>query len=220
MIAVVLPTLDTPEALARVLTELPADVLAIVVDDGSAVPVTGSRLHTQWLRHARNRGYGAAQKSGYAAAIAAGATHVVLLHGDGQYDTLATLALVDALADADAALGSRFLSDATVIPAWRRLGNRFLTGVANLRFGTSFSELHTGARAYRIEALQELPLGNYSNDFLFDQQVIVGLLRRQRRIAERAVATHYAAGSRSISFLRSLWYALGCLRVILGTSAA
>ncbi|MSQ02158.1 MAG: glycosyltransferase [Myxococcales bacterium] len=215
MIAVVLPTLDTPGPLARVLGELPDGLLAIVVDDGSVVPASGSRPHTQWIRHERNRGYGAAQKSGYAAAIAAGATQVVLLHGDGQYDTRATLALVDALADADAALGSRFLSDPSVIPTWRRLGNRLLTGVANLRFGTAFTELHTGARAYRIEALRGLPMAAYSDDFLFDQQVIVGLVREGRRVEERPVSTHYAAGSRSISFVRSLWYALGCLRVIL-----
>ncbi len=215
MIAVVLPTLDTPGPLARVLGELPAEVFAIVVDDGSATPVTGTRPNTHWIRHERNRGYGAAQKSGYAAAIAAGATQVVLLHGDGQYDTRATLALADALTNADAALGSRFLSDPNVIPTWRRLGNRFLTGVANLRFGTAFSELHTGARAFKIEALRDLPMEGYSDDFLFDQQVIVGLVRRGRRIEERPVATNYAAGSRSISFLRSLWYALGCLRVIL-----
>lgn len=216
MIVAVLPTLDTPGPLARVLAELPSGLAAVVVDDGSrpALPVA-ARPHTQWVRHDVNRGYGAAQKSGYAAALALGATRVVLLHGDGQYDTAATLALAEALDDADLVLGSRFLDDPGVIPTWRRWGNRALTGLANLRFGTHFSELHTGARAWRAEALRALPLHSWSDDFLFDQQAIVGSLRENLRIAERPVSTRYDDSTRSISFRRSVRYAAGCVRVIL-----
>lgn len=216
MIVVVLPTLDTPGPLARVLGELPPALQAVVVDDGSRPPLPPTdRPRTQWLRHPKNRGYGAAQKAGYAAALALGATRVVLLHGDGQYGTPATLALADALDEGDAALGSRFLVDPGVIPSWRRWGNRALTAAANLRFQSTFSELHTGARAFRAEALRALPLQDYSDDFVFDQQVLVGLLRQGRRIVERPVDTRYDDSTRSISFGRSLRYAAGCLRVIL-----
>ena len=221
MIAVVLPTLDTPEPLARVLGELPADLLAIVVDDASREPIPlPARPATMLVRHDTNRGYGAAQKSGFAEAFRAGADRIVLLHGDGQYPTLPTLALAEALGDeagpaADAALGSRFLVDPAVIPTWRRWGNAALTGLANLRFGTSFSELHTGARAYRADALRRLPLDRFSDDFLFDQQVICALIRSGSRFVERPVGTHYGAGARSISPLRSVRYAAGCVREIL-----
>lgn len=214
MTIVVLPTLDTPAALARVLTELPPGLPAIVVDDGSATPVSVSRPDTSVIRHPVNRGYGAAQKSGFEAALAAGATRVVLLHGDGQYDTAATLALADALTDADAALGSRFLADPGVIPAWRRWGNRALTGYANLRLGTAFSELHTGARAYTAAALRAVPLAALSDDFLFDQQLIVAVVRAGLRVAERPVGTRYDDTTRSISLTRSVRYGLGCLRVL------
>lgn len=218
MIAVVLPTLDTPDALGRVLDELPPALPAFVVDDGSRTPVEGvrTRPHTFWLRHPVNRGYGAAQKTGFAAALAAGASRVVLLHGDGQYGTEATLALADALDGADAVLGSRFLSDPDVIPGWRRWGNRGLTALANLRFHTTFSELHTGARAYSADALRSLPLPSFSDDFVFDQEMIVHLLRAGRHIVERPVGTHYGEGSRSISFRRSLRYGLACVRTIVG----
>jgi glycosyltransferase involved in cell wall biosynthesis len=216
MIAVVLPTLDTPAALGRVLDALPAAAEAFVVDDGSRTPVAGlrGRAATTWLRHPTNRGYGAAQKTGFTAALAAGATRIVLLHGDGQYDPAATLALADALDDADAALGSRFLHDPTVIPAWRRWGNRGLTALANARFGATFTDLHTGARAYTADTLRRLPLSRLSDDFLFDQQVIVALLGAGRRVVERPVATHYGEGSRSISFRRSICYGAGCVVTI------
>jgi glycosyltransferase involved in cell wall biosynthesis len=217
VIAVVLPTLDTPEALARVLGELPVDVAAFVVDDGSAAPLAAdARLsrfiaRATWIRHPHNRGYGAAQKSGFAAAMAAGAERIVLLHGDGQYDTAATLALAAALDEADLALGSRFLADPRAIPGWRRWGNRLLTGVANAALGSSFSELHTGARALRADLLRTIDPAGLDDDFVFDQQLIVRSLRRGFRITERPVAVRYDATTRSISARRSLVYAAGCL---------
>ena len=213
--AVVLPTLDTADSLARVLSELPAGLLAIVVDDGSRIPVTVSRSDTFVVRHAVNRGYGAAQKSGYALALAKGADRVVLLHGDGQYDTAATLALAGVLDSADAAMGSRFMADPLVIPTWRRIGNRALTGAANLRFGTEFTDLHSGARAFRAETLRDLPLASFSDDFVFDQQVLLALIRKGARLEERSVSTHYDGTTRSISPARSVRYGIGCIRAIL-----
>lgn len=209
--AVVIPALDCQATLDRVLAELPPGVSVHVVDDGSTPPLRAPGVH----RHPVNRGYGAAQKTGYAAALAEGAERVVLLHGDGQYPVGPTLALADALDAADAVLGSRFLGDADAIPAWRRWGNRALTGLANLRFGTRHTELHTGARAFRAEALRAVDLGALSDDYLFDQQLLCALLRARRTLVERPVRAAYDPSVQSISFRRSVRYGLGCVREIL-----
>ncbi len=214
--AVVLPSLNYQDSLDRVLSELPGDrgLRVYVVDDGSA-PRLRVPAGVRVLRHARNKGYGAAQKTGYAAALANGADRVVLLHGDGQYPTAATLALADALDEADCALGSRFLEGGGAhVPAWRRWGNRGLTSAANLRFGRRLSELHTGARAFRSAALVTLPLESFSDDYVFDQQVLVGLMARGARIAERPLAARYDETVQSITFRRSVRYGLGCLWTI------
>ena len=213
MIAVVIPTLDTPAPLARLLSELPDFVAAYVVDDGSREPIVAP---VRVLRHETNRGYGAAQKTGYAAALAEGADRIVMLHGDGQYNTEDTLALAALLDHADAAIGSRFLADPSVIPPWRRWGNRGLTGLANARFGRDHTDLHSGARAFRASTLRKLPLASYSDDFLFDQEVLCGLFREGMTVLEGPVRTHYGDGARSISLRRSVRYGLGCLGVILG----
>jgi glycosyltransferase involved in cell wall biosynthesis len=212
---VVVPCYGAHAAVAGLVAALPPAVRAVtlVVDDGSSPPLALDGVRV--LRHAHNRGYGAAQKTGYAAAMAEGAERVVLLHGDAQYPIRETLGLAHALDEADGALGSRFLEHGgRNIPWWRRWGNRFLTEAANARFGVRVSELHSGARAFRTEALRRLPLDTFSDDYVFDQQVLVGLLAAGRPIAERPLVAAYDDTVQSIGFRRSVRYGLGCLAVI------
>ncbi len=218
MNAAVVVALDVASTLPGVLAQLPPELHVVVVDDGSTDGTArpgpeGAEL----VRHAANRGYGAAQKSGYAAALDQGCERIVLVHGDGQYQVGDLLSLLEALDEADVALGSRFLQDeGRTIPGWRRWGNRGLTKVFNRRLGTSFTDLHTGARAYRASALQELPLADFSDDYLFDQQVLVEAVRAGLRVVERPCAVSYDSSVQSISLGRSVVYGLGCLRTILG----
>jgi glycosyltransferase involved in cell wall biosynthesis len=226
--AVILPAKDCAATLPAVLEGIARwsagrgePLHVVVVDDGTRVPLVvperAGECPVQVVRHDVNRGYGGAQKSGYAAALAAGATQVAMLHGDGQYDTDDTLALLDALPEGDVpagALGSRFLADPAVIPGWRRRGNRVLTGLANARYGVRHTELHTGARAFTAAALRALPLATYSDDYVFDQQVIVACFRQGIPLAEGPVRVRYDGTVQSIPPGRAVRYALGCVRVI------
>jgi glycosyltransferase involved in cell wall biosynthesis len=214
-LAIVIVGKDVQHTLERVLSEVPGDLQPgiFVVDDGSSPPLQapGHRV----LRHDKNRGYGAAQRTGYAAAMAAGAGDIVLLHGDGQYNTEQVIGLANGLRSADAVLGSRFLEDrGQTIPWWRRLSNRGLTTAANLRFQQRLTDLHTGARAFRTEALAHLPLDRFSDDYVFDQQVLIGLLDLGHSLAEQPMRCSYDDSVQSISFRRSVRYGLGCLWTI------
>jgi len=71
------------------------------------------------------------------------------------------------------------------------VGNKILTRYENAMTGASLSEWHSGYRAYRVAALQELPLGTYSNGFDFDTQIILGLLDAKARIVEVPIPTYY-----------------------------
>ncbi len=214
--AVVIPCLGRQASLDRLLTELPDDVEIFVVDDGSQPALRAWR--GQLLRHPRNRGYGAAQKTGYSAALDARAQRVLLLHGDGQYRTADVLALAAALDQADAAMGSRFLDPAQQqVPAWRRVGIKTLAAMANLRFGTAYSDLHNGARAWRAEILRTMPWQRFSDDYRFDHQCICALLAGGARLVERPVGMHYGPEVLSISFPRALRYGLCCSADLLRT---
>jgi glycosyltransferase involved in cell wall biosynthesis len=209
-LAAVVPCLGLPERLEAVLRALPAHVATYVVDDGSDPPLDPSR--GVLLRHERTRGYGAAQRTGYARALADGADPVVLVHGDGQYEVEDVLALADALGDADAAFGSRFLGeDPPDVPAWRSAGIRLLTAAADLRFGARLTDLHNGARAFRAATLRSLPLDRFPDGYLFDHAVVAALLARGVRIAQRPVRMTYGPEVRSIAPGAAVRYGLGCL---------
>ena len=75
--AAVVVGFNVAETLPAVLKKLPSSLLVVVVDDGS----TDGGLRdvpegVVVLRHAKNRGYGAAQKTGYAEALSRGAERV------------------------------------------------------------------------------------------------------------------------------------------------
>src|SRR5438093_12882283 len=94
---IVMPAYNADALLPGVVREIPATVWEaiaglIVVDDGSSdstartvKSLTSEFPKIELLRHAVNRGYGGAQKTGYGRALQLGARAVVMLHSDGQY---------------------------------------------------------------------------------------------------------------------------------------
>jgi glycosyltransferase involved in cell wall biosynthesis len=148
-------------------------------------------------RHDRNLGYGGNQKSGYRWAIDLGLDIVVLLHGDGQYAPEVIDDLVAPLAEgrADAVLGSRMMTRGAAraggMPLYKFAGNRILTTLQNALVGLDLSEWHSGYRAYRTDALVDIPFESYSDGFDFDTEIILGLHAAGKAIHEVPIPTYY-----------------------------
>ena len=85
----------------------------------------------------------------------------------------------------------------------------------NLLIGQKLSEYHTGYRAFSRRVLETLPLLANSDDFLFDNQMLVQCHAWGYAIAEVSCPTKYFAEASSINFARSVKYGLGTLRVSL-----
>lgn len=169
------------------------------------------------LRHEENLGYGGNQKVGYEWAIEHDLDIVVLLHGDGQYAPELLPELVAPLErdECDAVFGSRMMDHGAArrggMPAYKYLGNRILTTFENRVMGTSFSEWHSGYRAYSVSALRDIPFRVNSNGFDFDTQVIVQLLEAGKRIGEIAIPTFYGD---EISHVNGMKYAYDISRYV------
>jgi glycosyltransferase involved in cell wall biosynthesis len=149
------------------------------------------------VRHVRNLGYGGNQKSGYRWAIAHGLDIVVLLHGDGQYAPEVIEDLVGPLVDgrADAVLGSRMMASGAAraggMPLYKYAGNRILSTMQNALVGLDLSEWHSGYRAYRTDALADIPFESFSDGFDFDTEIILGLHAAGKAIHEVPIPTYY-----------------------------
>ncbi len=162
------------------------------------------------VRHEHNLGYGGNQKAGYRWAIDHGLDIVVLLHGDGQYAPERLEDLIGPLErdECDAVLGSRMLEPGMArrggMPRYKYLGNRILTRLENALVGTSFSEWHSGFRAYRVPSLAEIPFEGNSDGFDFDTEILIQLVESGHRVAEVPIPTYYGD---EICYVNGLRYA-------------
>jgi glycosyltransferase involved in cell wall biosynthesis len=220
----VLPAFNAARTLERTLEGLDRTLIddVIVVDDASTDETRGitRRLGVRYAFHRRNHGYGGNQKTCYALALETGADIAVMLHPDYQYEPRLVPAMAHMVATGiyDVALASRILGLGAVtggMPRYKYVANRFLTFVQNLLIGQKLSEYHSGYRAFSRRVLETLPLLANSDDFLFDNQMLVQCHHWGFRIAEISCPTHYFAEASSIGFRESVRYGFGTLGVSL-----
>ena len=220
-IAVVMPAYNAEKTLETVFGEIPFEFVdeVILVDDAStdSTAALSRRLGIRTTVHVQNLGYGANQKTCYRAALDTGADVIVMLHPDYQYTPKLLVAMASPVAIGvyDLVLGSRILCGGALkggMPRYKYIANRFLTLVQNLLMQTKFSEFHTGYRAFSKEVLLVLPLGENSDDFLFDNQVLAQAVYFGHLVGEVSCPTSYFEDASSISFSRSILYGLGVLK--------
>lgn len=215
-IIVTMPAYHAEATLEKTYRDIPQElgVEVLVVDDASKdnTVEVARKLGLKVFVHPANRGYGGNQKTCYNEALRAQASIVVLLHPDYQYDPHTLTALVEPLLNgrADFTFGSRFAGGADPrkggMPQYRYWGNKLTTTIENLALGTHFAELHSGLKAYTREFLESLDYNSYSDDFVFDSQMIIDAVLSRKRIEEVPIPTRYTIESSSISVSRSLKY--------------
>jgi glycosyltransferase involved in cell wall biosynthesis len=219
-VVVVLPAYNAARTLERTYSEVPHDIVdEVLLTDDASIDDTVSlakRLGIRTITHDRNSGYGANQKTCYRAALESGAHIVVMLHPDYQYTPRLVTALVSMIAyDVyDAVIASRILGGTARkggMPLYKYVSNRFLTLAQNLLIGQKLSEYHTGYRAYSRAVLETVPFGENSDDFVFDNEMLVQIHSHGFRIGEVSCPTLYFPEASSINFLRSVKYGLGVL---------
>lgn len=224
-IVCVLPAYNAELTLKKTLDDVPKGVvdLFILVDDcskDSTLKVAES-LKSQFpirvISHDKNLGYGGNQKTCYREALKENADVTVMLHPDYQYEPklLGSLAWMISSDVYDVALGSRILGKGALkggMPFYKYVFNRALTLFENILISQKLSEYHTGYRAFSKKVLQQVDLSLNSNDFVFDNEMLVQCHIGGFRIGEISVPTKYFEEASSISFSRSVVYGLGVLK--------
>jgi glycosyltransferase involved in cell wall biosynthesis len=223
-VIIVMPAYNAARTLLATYQAIPAGSYdeIILVDDASSDETLSlaRQLNLTVVAHPQNRGYGANQKTCYTEALKREADIVVMLHPDYQYDPRLIPALVSLVASGvfDVALGSRILGISTGkggMPTYKYVANRFLTLLQNMLLRQKLSEYHTGYRVFSRQVLTTLPLVENSDDFVFDNQMLVQIIYFGFRIGEVSCPAHYFAEASSIRFWRAVRYGLGVVATTL-----
>lgn len=216
---VVMPAYNAQFTVERTYWDIPEPLRTnvILVDDGSTdktVPIAKS-LGMTVIEHGTNRGYGANQKTCYAAALERGADPVIMIHPDYQYDARVALIMAEIikLGTCDMVLGNRIRTRKEALeggmPRWKYFTNRVSTFGENFVLGQSLGDFHSGLRAYSRRLLETLPFTANSDDFAFDQEMLVQAVAYGFRLGDIPVPVRYMAEASSIDFRRSVRYGWG-----------
>lgn len=220
-IVIVMPAYNAEKTLEKTYNDIPRGMVdeVILVDDNSVDKTVqiAKKLGLTYFVHTNNLGYGGNQKTCYWEALKRKPDIIVMIHPDYQYDATLTEELVRPIINGrfDIMLGSRIRGREEVLkggmPLYKYLGNRFLTIIENVILGLNLSEYHTGFRAFKREALEKIPFQRFSNDFVFDQQMLIRASKMRFRIGEISVPVRYFPEASSIGFWRSVKYGLSTL---------
>jgi glycosyltransferase involved in cell wall biosynthesis len=220
-IIVVLPAYNAGKTILKVLDEIPGDIIddVILVDDNSTddtIMIAKEYGVKSIIKHEKNLGYGANQKSCYDKALELEADIIIMLHPDYQYTPKLIHSMSYLIANEvyDVVLGSRILGKGALkggMPLYKYIANRILTFLQNMMMNQKLSEYHSGYRAYSSKVLKRINYHANSNDFVFDNQVISQIFMAGFEIAEITCPTKYFPEASSVNFSSSLKYGIGCL---------
>lgn len=218
-VVVVMPAYNAAKTLEQTYAGIPFDVVdeVILVDDASTdetIAVANALNIHHIIKHDDNKGYGGNQKTCYTKALELNADIVVMLHPDYQYNPKLIPSMVNLIAEAvyPVVIGSRILGKGAMsngMPGYKFFFNRCLTLFQNMLLGQKLSEYHTGYRAYDAKVLREINFMANSDDFVFDNQVLLQIIYKKYVIGEISCPAKYFDDASSINFSRSCRYGWG-----------
>jgi len=183
----VIPCYNVAPQIAGVISAMPDYVDQVVaVDDGSRDDTlkaleAASDKRVALLRHEKNRGVGAAMRTGFARGAAVGADLLVKVDGDGQMDLAELAKLLDALVDdprSGYAKGNRLFDQKALskMPRLRLIGNFALTFLTKLASGYWYVvDPQNGYLAIRRTVWERLDPDRISDGYFFENDMLVCL---------------------------------------------
>lgn len=160
----VVPAYNEGPVIAEVITNTRKTFPNVVVvddccSDDSGAQALAAGAHV--LRHPINLGQGAALQTGIDFAVSQGAKFIATFDADGQHRVGDLRGMVARLAEdekLDIVIGSRFLGDATSVPAGRRLLLKAARLFTRIVSGINLTDAHNGLRVFRARTAGKIKI--------------------------------------------------------------
>lgn len=176
------------EIIRRVREAEPHDKEIVIVDDGST---DGSRDVLKGIKderikvmfHEKNIGKGGAVRTGFAQARG---DIIVIQDSDLEYDPREIPMLIKPIKEgmADAVFGTRLTGarPQRVHMFWHKVGNNFITLIANILFNVTLTDVTTGYKAFKRDFIKDVKIK--SNGFPIESELTAKILKKNARLYE------------------------------------
>jgi dolichol-phosphate mannosyltransferase len=204
-VAVVIPCYRVNSHILDVLSRIGTEVNRVFVIDDACPDESGRLVQEQCndprvtvLRHATNKGVGAAVMTGYNAALQDGADVIVKVDGDGQMDPSLIPRFIAPIlkGQADYTKGNRFydLTHIGKMPAIRLLGNAALSFMAKLSTGYwNLFDTTNGFTAIHAKAARRIAFGKISPRYFFETDLLFRLNTIRAVVVDIAMDASYGS---------------------------
>ncbi len=196
-LSVVIPCfneLGTIGQVVRAVKASPIKELEIIIVDDCSVDGTRDLLRSsiesqvdKVIYHKKNRGKGAALRTGFAAATG---DVVIVQDADLEYDPQEYPTVIQPILEdkADVVFGSRFIGGRPhrVVYYWHMVGNQFLTTLSNMFTNINLTDMETCYKAFRREIIQSIKIEE--NRFGFEPEITAKVAKRDCRIYEVGIS--------------------------------
>ena len=163
-------------------------------------------------------GYGKNLYAGMKKAFELGATHIIELHGDSQYDFSQVKEMKEKFSDdCDLVLGNRFhdlkqpLKDG--MPFYIYLGNIFLTILGKIGLGINNNDLFQGFRGYSKKLFNKIDTSNYNDDYRFSYEIIAQSFYLKLKIDSVPVRCDYNTQHTTMPLARAIPCIIHALKI-------
>ena len=187
--SIIIPVYNEEATIKKVLDVIKAvdiDKEIVIIDDRSTDKTRDilKEINDPQVRifyHDKNLGKGAALRTGFEKATG---DIIMIQDADLEYDPREYPHVLRLIKDgsADVVYGSRFLGDHRVFLFWHYMGNKVLTLITNLLYNTILTDMETGVKAFRREAIADIKIK--SNGFDFEPEITAKILKKNLRLYE------------------------------------